>query len=212
MRKTNNTFVLESAPVLRFRSPRAEDASAIHGLIGQCPPLDLNSCYAYLLQTIHMHDTCVIAEAGQRPVGYVSAYLVPNASDTLFVWQVAVAPAWRGQALGRRMINEILARPACASVRQLETTISPGNDASERLFLTLASQHQARCDVEQLFGNDMFDDPSHAPEHLYRIGPLQGNPLSRQCKALLSNALPAKNALHRERAQDREPPTIKRAV
>lgn len=173
MRNTHNTVVLKSTPVLRFRSPRAEDAQAIHGLIRQCPPLDLNSCYAYLLQTLHMHDTCVIAEAGRRPVGYVSAYLVPNANDTLFVWQVAVAPAWRGRGLGRQMINEILARSVCASVHQLETTISPGNDASERLFLTLASQHQARCDVEQLFGNDMFDDPSHAPEHLYRIGPLR---------------------------------------
>ncbi len=156
----------------RFRSPCVKDASSIRNLISRCPPLDVNSCYAYLLQSIHLQDTCVIVEAGASLAGYVSAYQPPGRPDTLFVWQIAVAAEYRGKGLGSRMVNEILGRPACRKVVRLETTVSPGNDASERLFLNLARQYHASCKVEQLFGNSMFDDPLHAPENLFRIGPL----------------------------------------
>lgn len=157
---------------LRFRTPRLEDARTIRNLIKQCPPLDVNSCYAYLLQSFHHHDTCVIAESGVCLAGYVSAYRPPNRPDTLFVWQVAVDAKFRGKGLGGQMINEILARPSSRGIVRLETTVSPGNDASEKLFRNLARQHRAHCTVEQLFGNNIFDDPAHAPEHLFRIGPM----------------------------------------
>lgn len=173
MSNTPNTHAINVTPVLRFRSPTAEDAQAIRQLIRQCPPLDVNSCYAYLLQSVHLQDTCVVAEAGRHIVGYVSAYHPPKSPDTLFVWQVAVAPAWRGRRLAQQMIQNLLDRRSCLHVRQLETTVSPGNHASENLFRSLARQYQARCDIEQFFGNDLFDDPSHAPERLFRISPLR---------------------------------------
>lgn len=173
------THRFKKLPVIRFRSPTLQDASAIRTLISQCPPLDVNSCYAYLLQSVHLNDTCIVAEAGRHLAGYVSAYRIPNKPNTLFVWQVAVDAQFRGQRLGSQMINEILARPACRKIERLETTVSPGNDASERLFLNLAREHQASCNVEQLFGNNMFDDPGHAPEHLYRIEPLNRESILR---------------------------------
>ena len=40
--------------------PAVGDAKAIHALVGSCPPLDLNSTYAYLLLCAHFAETCVI--------------------------------------------------------------------------------------------------------------------------------------------------------
>jgi hypothetical protein len=89
------------APAVRaqthtMRLPTRKDGAAIHHLISECPPLDLNSLYAYLLLGEHFSDTCVLAEsAGGRINGFISAYVIPTRPDVLFVWQVAVhAIAW----------------------------------------------------------------------------------------------------------------------
>ena len=51
----------DTAP--RLRPPTPADGAALHALIRNSPPLDLNSCYAYLLHGLHFADTCVLAAA-----------------------------------------------------------------------------------------------------------------------------------------------------
>src|SRR5690625_1261392 len=72
---------------LLLRSPVKEDGRFIHQLIRQCPPLDLNSIYTYLLLCEHFSQTCVVAEIDGRICGFVSAYRHPERTDVLFVWQ-----------------------------------------------------------------------------------------------------------------------------
>lgn len=157
---------------IRLRPPSAADGAALHELVRRSPPLDLNSVYAYLLQGLHLADTCVVAETDSGLAGYVSAYLPPRTPDTLFVWQVAVAAAQRGRGLGLRMLQHLLARPGCAGVRWLETTVTPGNAASRRLFEKFAADQGCACRVRRLFTAASFGSPSHEEEELYRIGPL----------------------------------------
>jgi L-2,4-diaminobutyric acid acetyltransferase len=155
----------------QLRPPDPGDGAALHSLIKNCPPLDPNSCYAYLLQGLHFADTCVLAEADGTLAGYVSAYLPPNRPDTLFVWQVAVAEAARGQGLARSMLQELLRRPACRALRFLETTVSPGNLASTRLFQGLAQALGCACTVSDLFPAALFGADGHDAERLFRLGP-----------------------------------------
>ena len=54
----------------------------------------------------------------------------------------------------------------------VETTIAPGNTASERLFTAFAERHGALLEREVLFDAGQFPDGPHDPEVLYRIGPL----------------------------------------
>jgi L-2,4-diaminobutyric acid acetyltransferase len=154
-----------------LRPPDPGDGAALHDLIKHCPPLDLNSCYAYLLHGLHFADTCVLAERDGRPHAYVSAYLPPGRPDTLFVWQVAVHQAARGQGLARRLLDHLLARPACRAVRWLETTVSPGNEPSARLFRGLARDRGCPCTVTGLFSADLFGTAFHDAELLFRLGP-----------------------------------------
>ncbi len=72
-----------------IRRPSAADGPEIWNLVRACKPLDENSMYCNLLQSDHFADTCSLAELSQQTVGWVSAYVMPNAPDTLFVWQVA---------------------------------------------------------------------------------------------------------------------------
>src|SRR5699024_6622856 len=82
-----------------LRQPTRHDGYAIQQLISQCPPLDLNSVYTYLLLGEHFTRTCVVAEAAEGIDGFISAYVHPQQSDTLFVWQVAVHERARGLGL-----------------------------------------------------------------------------------------------------------------
>lgn len=147
------------------------DGAAIHRLVRACPPLDLNSPYAYLLLCAHHAATCVVAGQTAEPVAFVSAYRPPAQIDTVFIWQIAVAPEARGRGLALQMLEHLLARPALAGCRRLETTVTPSNAASRRVFETLATRLNARCAERSFFSREDFQDPHHEPEMLISIGP-----------------------------------------
>jgi diaminobutyrate acetyltransferase len=118
--------VMEISSVVRQLSPN--DGVALYELVAACPPLDLNSRYAYLLLCRHHAKTCVIAECDGVVAGAITAYVLPAQPDTLFVWRVAVAPRMRGKNIGTRMLQHLLQH--CIETLQLrwmETSISPSN-------------------------------------------------------------------------------------
>lgn len=147
------------------------DGAAIHRLVRACPPLDLNSPYAYLLLCAHHAATCVVAGQAAEPFAFVSAYRPPAQADTVFIWQIAVAPEARGRGLALQMLEHLLTRPALAGCRRLETTVTPSNAASRRVFETLATRLNARCAERSFFSREDFQDPHHEPEMLISIGP-----------------------------------------
>lgn len=168
-----------AASRFELRPPTVDDGRAVHDLISQCPPLDRNSLYCNLLQCTHFASTCVLAEAVENSghsgrgavAGFISAYLHPERPDTLFVWQVAVAPSARGAGLARRMLLELLCRPECAHTTELETTITPGNQPSWALFEALARDLGAAWSSVPMFDRDRHLDGAHESEMLVTIGP-----------------------------------------
>ncbi|AOB30715.1 L-2,4-diaminobutyric acid acetyltransferase [Bordetella sp. H567] len=160
-----------------FRPPRLADGAVIHRLVADCPPLDLNAVYAYLLLCEHFPATCVVAESpGGSIDGFVSAYVPPGRADRLFVWQVAVHDRARGQRLARRMLHALLRRPELADIRHLETTVGPDNHASRRTFTSLAADLGAHAAEQPFFGKQLFGQSDHDDEMLLRIGPFASIP------------------------------------
>jgi L-2,4-diaminobutyric acid acetyltransferase len=169
---TSDMTIIPTTGAITLRIPVAADGSALHDLIRRCPPLDENSVYCNLLQCTHFAGTSVAAEAQGKLAGFISGYLVPAKADTLFVWQVAIDPAFRGQGLATRMLNEILERPACAEVTRLETTITESNRASWSLFEGLARKLQAELKSTLLFDKSAHFNGKHESERLVQIGPI----------------------------------------
>lgn len=164
----------DGAPDVVLGAPRVRDGAAIHRLVEACKPLDLNSTYVYLLLCEHFAETCVHAKRAERTVGFVSAYRPPQHGNVIFVWQVAVAEEMRGQGLARAMLRELLARSALRGCRYLETTVSPSNEASRRLFHGLGRELRAPVSERALFGEHDFGEEHHECEALIRIGPFAG--------------------------------------
>ena len=156
---------------VRLCRPSASDAAAVHALIDECKPLDLNSTYAYLLLCHHHSDTCVVAKVSDKVVGFISGYLLPRDPQVFFVWQVAVHPRARGLQLGARMLRHLIKRESAAATRFMETTVSPSNEASRRMFQRFADEAGARVEEEMLFDRDVFGAEEHEEEALLKIGP-----------------------------------------
>lgn len=155
-----------------LRAPLLRDAAAIHQLIADCPPLDLNSEYLYLLLSEHFSQTCVVAQNGEQIDGFISAYFPPDRPDVLFVWQVAVHQRARGQRLGQAMLEHLKQRLRGRSLRYLETTVSSGNRASRGLFAAMARRWAVPLQEQEFFDTALFANQAHEAEPLLRIGPL----------------------------------------
>lgn len=154
---------------ITYRKPCDKDGAAVWALIRACKPLDENSAYCNLLQCDHFRDTCIIAEMDGEIVGWISAYVLPNDPETLFVWQVAVSDKARGRGLGRKMLFALLEREACAEVFRLQTTITPDNDASWGLFRSFARSLGARLEDEPYFKRHIHFQGKHETEHMVTI-------------------------------------------
>ncbi|WP_217144729.1 diaminobutyrate acetyltransferase [Streptomyces sp. AC627_RSS907] len=159
---------------LRIDRPEVADGAALWRIARDSKVLDLNSSYSYLLWCRDFAATSAVARDGHGvPVGFVTGYLRPDRPDTLLVWQVAVDEAYRGRKLAAALLDELAARTAAeCGTAFVETTISPDNTASQRLFTSFAERHGARLEREVLFDTGLFPDGPHEPEVLHRIGPL----------------------------------------
>ena len=158
-----------------LRPPIPKDGASVFRLIGRCPPLDINSMYCNLLQCTHFAGTSVVAaptdNTSEELLGSISAYLIPEREDTLFIWQVAVDERARGIGLAGNMLKHILDRPQCSQITHLETTITESNKASWALFESLANKLGTTLEKSVMFDRDKHLASEHDTEFLARIGP-----------------------------------------
>jgi L-2,4-diaminobutyric acid acetyltransferase len=159
---------------LQIDRPSVTDGAALWRIARDSKTLDLNSSYSYLLWCRDFAGTSAVARDGRgEPVGFVTGYARPDRPRTLLVWQVAVDEAYRGRGLAATLLDGLVARGSGEHrISAVETTITPGNTASERLFTSFAERHGAAVEREVLFDTGLFPDGPHETEVLYRIGPL----------------------------------------
>ncbi|WP_340381506.1 diaminobutyrate acetyltransferase [Streptomyces sp. SS7] len=163
-----------AAADLLIDRPSVADGAVLWRIARESGSLDLNSSYSYLLWCRDFAATSAVVRAeGGEPVGFVTGYVRPADPRTLLVWQVAVDAAHRGRGLAAALLDGLTARlVAERAITAVETTITPDNTASQRLFTSYAARHGAEVRREVLFDAGLFPDGPHDPEVLYRIGPL----------------------------------------
>lgn len=160
--------------IFKLRKPEATDGFALNKLVERCAPLDPNSVYCNLLQCSHFADTGIAAEDAEGElVGFISGYRPPDRPDTLFVWQVAVDSRCRGKKLAQKMLLALTERLAPEGIQYIETTITPGNVASETLFARVFAALSAPVERSVLFSRAEHFDGRHDDEILYRAGPFK---------------------------------------
>ena len=167
--RKNKELILLHLNTLRLRKPTLMDGSAIHALIERCPPLDTNSLYCNLLQATHFADTSLLAETSEGICGFVSGYRLPQQPNILFIWQVALDAAVRGQGLASRLLLQLVRQQA--GLNCVHTTITANNKASWKTFERLANDLQAPLIHQEHFNKDQHLNGEHDSEQLVIIGP-----------------------------------------
>jgi L-2,4-diaminobutyric acid acetyltransferase len=155
-----------------YRTPSIEDGAEMWKMVDEAAALDPNSSYAYFMACRNFAATSVVAEVGGEIAGMVTAYPLPDDPQRLFVWQVNVREAFQGRGIAAGMLNELLNRDDCASVRFIETTVEPGNDASEALFRRVAADFNADINSKEIYKDELFPDAEHRAERLFVVGPI----------------------------------------
>ncbi|MEV6794813.1 diaminobutyrate acetyltransferase [Streptomyces sp. NPDC051320] len=174
MTAAQEDLVRARSEFIEIDTPRVEDGAAIWRIARDSEVLDLNSSYSYLLWCRDFAETSVVARGSDGdPIGFVTGYVRPSRPEALVVWQVAVAGAHRGRGLAGELLDSLTAKVvARGEVREIETTITPDNTASDRLFSSYAERHGASLQREVLFDGGLFPEGTHQPEVLYRISPV----------------------------------------
>jgi len=162
-----------AVPARNIRPAELADGAAIWQLVSESETLDTNSCYTYLLLCGDFADTCLVSYDGDELAGFVAGYVPPQRADTVFVWQIGVGASHRGQGLGRHLLGCFADRAIARGVRYLEATVTPSNEASERLFRSLAESQGWELAVTRRFEAHHFAGLQHEQELLFRIGPLE---------------------------------------
>jgi len=157
---------------INYRHPTLDDGSNIYSLVKSCPPLDVNPQYFYYILCKDFSKTCVVTEYDRNLLGFVSAYSQPEKPQSLFVWQVAVAKHTRRKRLALNMLDWLIRQPKCINIQFMETTISPLNQTSQKLFIRFAKDHNANFETRLFLDKSNFDNESHEEEILYTIFPL----------------------------------------
>lgn len=154
-----------------FEPPSILDGTDLWQLARDSKSLDVNSRYSYLLWCRDFAATSLVARDGGALAGFITGYRRPDAADTLFVWQVAVADHVRRQGLARQLLDRLTATQSPLGVRFVEATVTPGNLPSTRLFESFARANRATLTRDELFSEQMLGD-GHEAEIRFRIGPL----------------------------------------
>lgn len=160
----NPTSVDDARPPIVVRPPEPGDGKHLWELAGRTG-LDVNSPYAYVLWGDHHRDTSVVAMSGSEIVGFVLGFAIPSAPGEVFVWQVCVSPEHRERRLGSTLLDALVGK---TGARVIEATVTPSNEASARLFRSLALRHGGRVAVTSGYEASMFPD-DHEEELRVRV-------------------------------------------
>ncbi|MFJ7326496.1 diaminobutyrate acetyltransferase [Streptomyces cyaneofuscatus] len=158
---------------MEIDSPAIRDGAAIWRIARDSRTLDLNPSYSYLLWCRDSAATSVVARgADGEVIGFVTGYIRPDRPRVLAVRQVAVDQAQRGRGIAATLLDGLTTKAGAAGgLDAVETTITPDNHASIRLFTSFAQRHGAAVDRTVLFSSELFPEAGHLPEFLHRIGP-----------------------------------------
>lgn len=145
-----------------------DDGAEVWTLV-ESSTLDLNSPYAYLLWGDHFSSTSRTWRDAHGLGGFVMGYRVPNEPTTLFVWQIAVDARCQGLGVASQLLDALC--DAHPDVTHLESTVTPSNTPSRRLFGAFATRRDAPLAISPAFAVDQFPPGDHEAEDRYRIGP-----------------------------------------
>lgn len=120
-----------------------EDVPQLKGLLDRCRPyVSPHPDYNYWLFTKFANEYTMVNEIDGRLIGYLSGFAMGNRSEEIFVVQICVDPDYRGQGLGKELLETLYQKHNKDGRLIVHATICPSNEPSQNTFKSLAKAHK----------------------------------------------------------------------
>ncbi len=127
---------------MEIRNCKEEDIDEVMGLVRLCKPLVLHNDFTYWILFKYFGDTCFVIAGDDKIVGYVSGVTSTAQKGVLYLWQIAIAPDYRGKNYAKFLIEKMLNVARKKKCKSLQFSVSPKNEASFSLFSRFAGKHR----------------------------------------------------------------------
>lgn len=130
----------EGRAMISFREMHPEDAAAVERIerVSFAVPW---SRRAFWEETANERTLYLVAIAEGKIVGYAGAWIV---LDEAQITNVAVAPEKRGQGVGRRLMEEMMARAKARGAVRMTLEVRPSNEAALTLYKSCGFEDYGR--------------------------------------------------------------------
>ncbi|PWB51845.1 MAG: hypothetical protein C3F06_09270 [Candidatus Methanoperedenaceae archaeon] len=119
---------------MKIRKGSQEDFLRVHQFTAGCPPMENYPEHVYKIILRYFGDYCFIAEENEQIIGFVLGIVPQSFQDTYFLWDIGVAPSYRGKGIGKRLVREVENELGKKGFKRIELTIDPANLLSRKLF------------------------------------------------------------------------------
>lgn len=143
--ESGNWMAYTSTPGrVQLRNATPSDAETLARFAASLDGLTRHSTYSYWVLCTFAARTCFLAEQEGNLVGFATAVLSDTTPRELFLWQVGVAPDWRGKGIAARLLDRVAEAGRMVGAETMQATIIPG--AGTHPVVALA--HRLAADVE----------------------------------------------------------------
>ena len=79
-------------------------------------------------------NTCFIAEFNNDIVGFAMGFKSQVKKDIFFLWQIGVSSRYRGEEIGKKLLDKVEQFTKEIGCKIIELTVDPENNLSQRFF------------------------------------------------------------------------------
>jgi L-2,4-diaminobutyric acid acetyltransferase len=129
---------------LQIRNCTEEDIKATRNFVSLCKPLGLHTGYTYWMLFHYFGQSCFLMEEDGAPIGYVSGMKSDTFKDVFFLWQIGVAPEFRGRGYAYLLLHEAVKAAKRLECTAIQFTIEADNNASFNTFSGFAKKNNLK--------------------------------------------------------------------
>jgi L-2,4-diaminobutyric acid acetyltransferase len=110
------------------------DFLKIYKFVSKCKPLENYSEHFYKIMLRCFGNSFFVAKFNNEIVGFVMGFRSQVDNEKFFLWQIGVFSYYRGQEIGKMLLDELEKAGKNLGCNRIELTVDPGNSSSRRFF------------------------------------------------------------------------------
>lgn len=118
----------------KVTNPDPGDFLDIYRFVGDIEGLVQHPVHFFKIMTNYFGDSFFIIRNGENIAGMVWGFISQTDPDIFFLWQIGVAPEYRGKGLSRKLIEKLIEFAAAHGCKKVHATVETENIASWKMF------------------------------------------------------------------------------